>query len=248
MQTSSNYLEELRSLDAAWRERPLLREIYREFYRGINAALNRGVPGVIMELGSGLGTLAEVIPDCTCTDRVSTPWVARVEDAYRLSVDDASLSNLILVDVLHHLRFPGDALREFQRALRPGGRLILLEPCVSALGLVVYGLFHPEPLGLWRTIAWHRRGDLDPEPDDGYAAQGNATRIFTGSRYRHRLTGWRVVQSTRPAAISYVASGGYRGPQLYPLPWLPWLRLLDRIGEWWAPLFATRMLVVLEKN
>jgi ubiquinone/menaquinone biosynthesis C-methylase UbiE len=58
------------------------------------------------------------------------------------------LTNLILFDLFHHFEFPGVALREFERVLLAGGRLILMEPGFGLLGRFIYQRFHHEPLGL----------------------------------------------------------------------------------------------------
>jgi hypothetical protein len=48
------------------------------------------------------------------------------------------------------------------------------------------------------------------------------------------------------SALSYVASGGFSGPQLYPSFGYRPLRALERLADRVPWLFATRMLVVLE--
>jgi hypothetical protein len=49
-----------------------------------------------------------VIPECVTTDIFPNPWLDRVENAYALNFADASVGNLILFDVFHHLEFPGE--------------------------------------------------------------------------------------------------------------------------------------------
>ena len=71
--------------------------------------------GSVVELGSGIGNIKEVIPKCLCTDLFPNPWLDYVENAYALSFGSASVSNLILFDVFHHLKYPGTALQEFHR-------------------------------------------------------------------------------------------------------------------------------------
>jgi hypothetical protein len=58
---------------------------------------------------------------------------------------------------------------------------------------------------------------------------------------------WQI--TVKPlSSISYVASGGYRGPQLYPERLLPWVIRLDEVLGCLPYLFATRLLVVLTKH
>jgi methyltransferase type 11 len=171
---------------------------------------------LIVELGSGIGNLKQHIPECICTDMFPNPWIDQVENAYRMSFADESVSNLILFDVFHHLEYPKAALNEFRRVLKPHGRVILFEPCISALGWIVYGAFHKEP------VAWFDKINPDGGPisDDRlgyYAAQGNACRIFRHSRkYRDLIGDFSITKVRRYAALAYVMSGGYSGRQLYP--------------------------------
>lgn len=82
---------------------------------------------------------------------------------------------------------------------------------------------------------------------DYYAAQGNATRIFVSKRYRSQLTAWKSVKTIRFSALAYAASGGYSGPQLYPTRMYPVIKSFERVLNIFPSLFATRLLVVLEK-
>jgi hypothetical protein len=48
--------------------------------------------------------------------------------------------------------------------------------------------------------------------------------------------------------IAYVASGGFSKPQFYPSSLLPVIRASEKILALWPNIFATRLLVVLEKK
>ena len=230
-----------------WDRKPVLRKIYRGFHRQIRRSLCHDIDGVTVELGSGLGQIKDVIPTCITTDVVPNPWLDQTENAYELSFADEAVANVIVFDVWHHLRYPGTALREMRRVLAPGGRVVIFEPCMSVLGLLVYGVFHHEPLGLRQPITWLAPEGCNAADADYFAAAGNASRIF--HRNRHKLLdGWRIVEVKRSAALSYVASGGFRGPQLYPTSLLPLLQSVDSVLDYLPAAFATRMLVVLEKT
>lgn len=232
----------------AWKKKPLLRKIYLKFYKEIQAELNGNLKGLNVELGSGMGNVKEVIPDCITTDLFPNPWLDQVENAYALTFDDNSVANLILFDVWHHLQFPGTAMKEFARVLKPGGRVILFEPAMGALGKLVYGLFHHEPLGLKLPIELFAPPDFDSAKQTYYAAQGNCWRLFRDGVVPSRLKGWRVQNTQFLSAISYVGSGGFSGPQLYPGSILPAVEALDDLLSHLPLLFATRMLVSLEQT
>lgn len=230
----------------SWQRKPALREIYREFHHRIARSCRKDLQGPTVEIGSGLGQIKDVIPDCITTDVLPNPWLDQTENAYRLSFGDGTVANLILFDVWHHLRYPGNALAEFRRVLVPGGRLIVFDPCMSLLGLVVYGICHHEPVALRNPITWKAPAGKDPVDADYYAAASNAWRVFY-RREGPRWEGWEQKECRREAAFSYVASGGFRGRQLYPTSLLPLLRKVDRLLDHAPSIFATRLLAVLEK-
>jgi SAM-dependent methyltransferase len=230
-----------------WNQKPLLQKLYGDFYRLIEEKLSNLPAPKIVELGSGLGNIHAVIPDCLRTDLFPNPWIDQVENAYQLSFADESISDLILTDVFHHLKYPGTALKEFSRVLRKDGRVIMLEPCMSALGFLVYGVLHDEPIAVTKDIEWNAPKDWSPENIDYYAAQGNATRIFVGNSFHPKLTDWQKIETVRLSAIAYAASGGFSKPQLYPTSMLPLIKKLEKLLDLFPPLFATRLLVILEK-
>lgn len=232
---------------AHWNRKPVLRKIYRDFHERIAHFVRPELPGLKVELGSGIGNIKEVLPDCLRTDLFPNPWIDQVESAYQVSFADESVSHFILFDVFHHLRYPFTALDELRRALRPGGRVILFEPYISALGFVVYGALHHEPVAWRKAITPRAPAGWTPQQDDYYAAQGNATRIFFRLENPAWLASWNIISTQRLAAISYVASGGYSKPQLYPTGCLDMMQAVDKACGCLPWLFATRSLVVLEK-
>ncbi len=231
-----------------WNAKPLLRRIYREFHQRIAEWALPEQRGITVELGSGIGNIKEVIPHCLRTDLFPNPWLDQTENAYRLSFKDSSVATIILFDVFHHLRYPGTAFAEFERVLVPGGRVVIFDPCMSALGLLVYGLGHHEPIAVTDEITWLAPHGWTPEQDSYYAAQGNAYRVFWGG-YRGVLGAqWKVLSKRRYSALSYVASGGYSKQQLYPEALYGVMKAIDRAADLLPALFATRMLVALEKK
>jgi len=125
--------------------------------------------------------------------------------------------------------------------------VIIFDPAMGLLGRLVFGHFHHEPLGLENEIQWEAPADWRREGHGYYAAQGNASRVFGSSEFRERLRPWRVAEAAYYSALAYLGTGGFRGPQLYPMAALPLLNWLDsRLSRF--PSLASRMLVVLEKH
>ncbi len=231
-----------------WRRKPLLRDIYDEFYKLISTELPPDDMGPVVELGSGMGNIKRCLPQSITTDLFPNAWLDRQENAYALTFSNDSVGAFVLFDVFHHLRHPGAVLSELHRTLREHGRVILFEPDMGLLGRFIYGMFHHEPLLLRDPIAWDAPADFKPENHGYYAAQGNAHRIFVRGERPGSLEGFSVLRVKRYPALGYVASGGFGGPQLYPRFLLPLFKIIDSILRFLPGLFSTRLLVVLEKN
>jgi SAM-dependent methyltransferase len=230
---------------ALWRGKPLLQKIYAGFYEKILQHIDTAAPGAVVEIGSGIGNLKAHLPRAICTDLFPNPWLDLVCDGYELPFADGSISHLILFDVFHHLRCPRAFLNEARRALTPQGRVILFEPFISTASYPVYGLLHHEPVAMKATIDF---AESYPRPRDYYAAQGNATRLFFGEEPRDWLAGWKIEHAEAFGAFSYLFSGGYSKPALYPSALLGAMLRCDRHFSRWPSVFGARCLVRLDPN
>jgi SAM-dependent methyltransferase len=235
---------EIESNSGAWSRKPLLRQIYRDFYQRILAAFNSSLEGVVLEIGSGIGNLKEHFPSAFSSDLFPNPWLDLVCDGYELPFQANRLSHLILFDVFHHLEAPVAFLAEARRALMPKGRVLIFDPYISIASWPAYGLFHHEP------VAWNATINLDarfPRPRKYYAAQGNATRLFFKKQLPDWLPGWRLVQAQAFSSFAYLLSGGFSKPPMYPAKSLPFLQKIDESLNGLPGFFGGRCLVVLEK-
>ena len=248
MNDVSQHLREMLSNRAGWERKSLLRECYKEYYQEIGNYLMSESFGPTLELGSGLGLLKEHIPHCQTSDIFPNEWVDRVENAYAINQNDESLANLILFDVFHHLEYPGNALAEFARVLRSGGRLVIFEPDISIFSRLIYGFFHHEPLGLGEEIIWETQDKTHKQDIRYYAAQGNAHRIFLKNDEMRWRESWNAVEMKRFSGFRYFASGGFSGPDLCPRFLQPVLVAADHLGRYFPSCSSARLLVVLQRK
>ena len=243
--SAERHLEETRRNRQAWATRPALRQAYRTFHEAIRDMLTPTTGSLTVELGSGIGAIKTVIPECITTEIFAAPWLERQENAYGLSFPDGAVGNLILFDVWHHLEYPGAALREFARVLRPDGRVILCEPAMSVLGMLVYGAFHPEPLG-WRVpLQWEPPAGFSPGDGRYFAAQSLATRIFLRKENVEWTSQWEILSVREIVSFAYLLSGGFRGPCLLPPGLIGMVAKLDRRLSRAPGLLGARVLIVL---
>ena len=238
--------DELQSMDEAWRARPVLRSIYGEWYRLLADRLSP-VAGDSIELGSGIGALRGVTGDrVVLTDVVQTRWVDRQVDALALPYEDGSLANILMIDVFHHLADPARFLDEATRALRPGGRVLMVEPYCSPVSTPLYKGLHHERTDLSVDVfAADARSASDPMESN----QAIPTLAF----YRHRaetLRRWTslgLVEERRFAFVIYPLSGGFSRPPLVPPRLLGPLHAMEWLLQPLARLLAFRCLIVLER-
>jgi SAM-dependent methyltransferase len=126
------------------RDKPFLNRVYREWYAAIVRALPDG-SGAVLELGSGAGFLADYVPGVITTEVFPCPGIRAVVDGGALPFADGTLRAIVMTDVFHHLPDAARFLHEAARCVRPGGRLVMIEPWVTPWSRLVYGRLHHEP-------------------------------------------------------------------------------------------------------
>lgn len=230
----------------AWDERPLVRRQYTDFYGRIVRHLS-AVEGPTIELGSGIGKFKQFKPDALTTDVEPTLWADAVVDAEHLPYADASVANLVLLDVFHHLADPARFLDEAARALAPGGRVVILDPYCSRVSTPIYRRFHHERTDT-RAPAFERDADVGKAPLE--SNQARTTLVFFTHRdaYVRRWPELPIVAEERFAFLLYPLSGGFTGPALLPTPLYSSLALVERVLRPAASLLAFRCLVALQRR
>lgn len=228
-----------------WRKKPLLREIYFDWYRMIKKDL---VPGNTVELGSGTGNFKEFMPEVTTTDIDPQPWLDKVFDAHTMPFKSGSISNLVMIDVFHHLSDPIKFLHEAVRVLKKGGRLLMIEPYPSPLSLLVYKLFHPEPfifyLDYYNLKNFQTKKPWDSNQAIPYLIFFKHLHIFR-VRFNNKF---RVIRRERFSFLTYPLSGGFKNKQLIPLNLKSFTDAIENKLRFFEKYLAFRCYVVLEKQ
>lgn len=124
--------------------KPFLKSIYDEWYAMLAAGLPTG-NGDVLELGSGAGYCATFVPGLITSDVFPCPGVRMVVRAASLPFAGGSLRAIVMTNVLHHLPDVRQFFREAGRCLRPGGKILMIEPWVTPWSRFVYTRFHHEP-------------------------------------------------------------------------------------------------------
>jgi SAM-dependent methyltransferase len=230
---------------AIWEAKPVLRAVYGDYYARMRSWLR---PGTSVEVGAGSGNLGAALPGTLASDIVASPWLDLALDAQRLPFADASVANLVGVDVLHHIEYPRRFLAEARRVLAPGGRVVLVEPAITPVSRVVFKLGHPEPVDL--TVDPLAVGEPDPAKHPFDSNQALPTLL--AGRFRaqvERELGLDVVCDERISLLAYPLSGGFRRWSLLPGRLVePALRLERRVEARLGRYAGFRLLLVLERQ
>jgi SAM-dependent methyltransferase len=196
-----------------WERKPALRAIYADFYAHMAEEM---VAGRTLEVGGGPGNLKGLIRDAVTTDIQFAPWLDAVCDAQRLPFASQSFSNVMMIDLLHHVEFPLQALQEFHRVLRPGGRLVFCEPAITPMSGMFYRLFHAEPVDM--TVDPLTAGTISANRDPWDSNQAIPTLLV--GRFRNRmaelLPGLQLVKVEHFSFLAYPLSGGFQQWSLLP--------------------------------
>jgi len=228
-----------------WERKPALRAVYRDIFERIRSET---VDGRTLEVGSGSGNLKALLPDAVCSDIQRAPWVDLVCDAQRLPFPENSFTNVVMMDVLHHVEFPLHALREFHRVLRRGGRLIFCEPAITPLSGIFYRLFHDEPVDMSADPL--ASGRISAGRDPWLSNQAIPTLLVGRDRRRlaAALPGLRLTKVERFSFLAYPLSGGFQEWSLLPAGMAdPLLALEWRTRHLFGRLAAFRLLAVFER-
>lgn len=124
--------------------KPFLKSIYDEWYRMLAAELP-AVEGAVLELGAGAGSCNDAIPGVIRSEVFYSKRVELVADAQQLPLGDGTLRAIVFTDVLHHMPDVRQFFAEAVRSLRPGGKILMIEPWVTRWSTFIYKKFHHEP-------------------------------------------------------------------------------------------------------
>ena len=231
-----------------YQNKDLIKIIYNNYYKNIKKYIYLSDKKKILELGSGGGNIKKVIKECITSDQFKNKNIDRIENIYKINFKKNSISNIILIDVFHHLQFPSLALKEIHKVLIKNGRIIMIEPAMGFIPRIVYKIFHYEPNGFNLRIKWNNIPKKIPSSNKYFAAQSIPWRAFFLKELN--LKSKYSIKSIKPFSdFAFLLSGGYSYKALYPKILYSLIKLIDKIlTSISIRIFSARMLIVLEKN
>jgi SAM-dependent methyltransferase len=230
-----------------WERKQSIRLLYRDYHRQL---LDNCPDGRILDIGGGTAHIKEFRPDIVCADILPFPGIDVVADAHRLPFGDGFFAGVVMLDVLHHLERPIEFLREASRVIRPGGRIAMIEPAMTAVARRFYDRYHEEPVDMTADPFAPVVSNPDRDPFD--ANQAIPTLLFAESDSRKRveqeIPSLRVRRVEWHSLLAYPLSGGFQEWSLLPGSLVRPLVAVERsLPAVVKRTFSFRMTVVLER-
>jgi len=150
--------------------------------------------------------------------------------------------------VLHHLSAPRAFFGEAARILRPGGRLVMIEPAITPVSRIFYTWFHPEPVVMDADPLAATAPDPDSDPFDANQAIPTLLFLRRPGAFADAVPELSLRSVRLLSLFAYPLSGGFRPWSLIPRSGVaPMLRLEERLASFLGRLMAFRLFVVLER-
>ncbi len=228
-----------------------INEYLRDLTAEIDLRLNSS--DRILEIGAGAGTSSIFLKSkkIMMTDLLVTgnKMVVSGVDAHNLPFPENNFDSSFAIDALHHLANPFLCISEMLRVVKPGGKVIFIEPYVSIFSYPIYKLFHSELTAIRLHKGYFFR-------DQKMASEGN--QVVCQAIFRHKTFRYEITQAIERSSnlelyyrdiLAFYLTGGITNP----LPTSPRFvklvlsvekRLPQLILKW----FGSRIIVVLTKQ
>jgi SAM-dependent methyltransferase len=203
-------------------DKAFLRALYCEWYGRIVGALSKKED--VLELGSGAGFFQQFLPTVITSEVFETPGVRLIADACDLPLPNQSLDAIVMTDVFHHIPDVSRFLVEATRCVRPGGKIVMIEPWRTPWSEWIYTHLHSEPFSPesdWKI------------PSNGPLSGANGALpwiVFQRDKAlfeaQHPL--WRIKNIEPLMPFSYILSGGVSMRSLMPGWMYQPIRILER--------------------
>jgi len=236
----------LKDYQNRWDSKPVLRAVYSDLYQKIEDA---ALIGDTLEVGGGIGNLN------ICKGRVFKSDIQYfhgadlVADAQNLPFCNNSFSNIVLFDVLHHIQCPMLFFSEAKRVLKPGGRVIMLEPGITPISKLFYKIGHEEPVDMKWDPSDSLEVDINKNPYDSNQAIPTILFKKNPKLFIKIENGFKIHRSDWVSLFAYPLCGGFKSWSLMPYKWVSTiLKMEEKLLPILGGFMAFRLMVVLEKK
>jgi len=230
------------------RQKKVLRRLYENYYRRHLSLLTTEMDYhtyPILEIGAGGGFFKEACPSAITSDVLPLDSNDIVFSATRIPLKAETISNIVLLNVLHHINSPFEFFSEAERVLVRGGRLIMTEPQIGLLSYIIHKYVNHEPCD-------YHTNTLSLK-EYGYLKNANTalpSLIFhkRNKQFHDSFPNLKIVGIQYHTLLSYLLSGGLRYRSLIPTNLLNVVLQVDKMIEKFGRLFTIMMTVILQKQ
>ena len=180
--------------------------LYKEWYEIISKFLSE-INGMNIELGCGASFIDQINKKIKKTDVFLNSNTDFKLNAMDIGKDfENKISNLILVNVFHHISDPEKFLKSAEKSLISGGRIIMIEPSNNYWSRLVYKFVSHEPFDT-NQIEWDFQSK-DPLLDSNQALSWI---IFERDfkKFKDLFPMFSLIQKKNIMPFSYLLSGGH---------------------------------------
>ncbi|MBE9069809.1 class I SAM-dependent methyltransferase [Leptolyngbya cf. ectocarpi LEGE 11479] len=204
--------------------KPFLKKTYIRFYQDLLSRVQDAPSdGLLVELGSGPGFLKSMASDVVTSDVLPYEGIDRVFSALDMPFSDCSVSAFMMIDVLHHIKDSRQFFREMQRCLKPGGKVVMIEPANTPWSSFIYRNFHHEPFNI--------KGGWGFEDGGPLSGANMAIPWIVFCRDHHvfakEFPDFRICSVKYHTPITYLISGGVSMRQILPSYTYPMIQFIE---------------------
>jgi SAM-dependent methyltransferase len=230
------------------RGKKLMRLVYEHWYaelaRGLEPTQSlEGLP--IVELGCGAGFLEQIIPGVVKTDCVANSNAERVINAEEMPFEDNSVRLFLMTGAMHHMHEPVRFLREAERCLAPGGRVVMVEPTASPVGRLLTKLLHPYEFYDVKAQGWKNSGE--GRMKNANCALPWIILVRDRAQYEAEFPRLQIREKRAHTLLAYYITGGMTYRSLVPAALAAPYMALEKCMWPLLPGLCTLMTVQLEK-
>jgi SAM-dependent methyltransferase len=198
----------------------------------------------VLELGSSGGITSELNPKIITTDIRKAVGVNAMVNGMSLPFIDESLDGIIAKDILHHIPDPVPHFAEVVRTLKPGGKIVYIEPNWNLLSTLVFTYLHPEVFDK-KQKSWKResKGPMD-------ANQALAWIVFVrdSDDFKRMYPELTVTIFAPQYGLSYLLAGGVYNRSFIPSNLLLKLGIMENRSKTWMKFAGLNRFIVVEKK
>ena len=216
--------------------------LYKEWYELISQQLSNS-EGINLELGCGASFIDEIIKSIKKSDVFLNSNTDLKIDAMEVGLRfENKISNLILVNVFHHISNPELFLRSAEKSLVSGGRIIMVEPSNNIWSRFIYKLVGHEKFDIEQKT-WEFESN-DPLLDSNQALSWI---IFQRDykKFKKLFPKFSLFRKKSMMPLSYLLSGGHSYNSKVGKIFIKIVRKIERI--FFDKLFGIFDLICIEK-